>query len=999
MSTATACNLPYFEDAGLNAAAILQQQIFRLQVDQFQSVSTFHENQSSLNQCNDLHISELLLVPSRKVGHSRCLDNEEITLLGLLDSDGRLTLSSRMTEFMIMMTRVSRMDHRALLVEILTSQTSESCEKQFVSHGGLRLLKLWIKIAEEENNLHELIALVKLCRKLPFDEKAIKETGGLGKSIRKLLKFKHSSPDLNTLFDEIRGLVGQWTQQAENAMNLSVQKAAVVKVEDSIDAPQIAVTLSEKLVQLRGKEAKEEIKTTIQETSQKTNVPADEKSSLQRPNPVNEAKPKPSDNKAANNIIKQSLPPLIEKVFIPGDMTDMSNDTSAELFNPSLASTMELLALHSVNHSNNNIVKTLPTAQPAAVREKKVADMAEGARKLLAIKAQAQSKNLMEVDPNINNANASTEIVPPVVIKALRSAMKKSSLTSTLSSSSSSSSTITTTSAEEDLANKEKKTAGIRWADEHGLSLREVHTIEVEKIKNTVASYKSHRDLVRKERQLEKDTHLSKVHDAMQRTAAWRTPKPLNVSIEVLTNREGPVTSQEKDLQTRRLGLVLEVRYLDDSLIPSDPDDSLATATSLAASQDLDIAPPKLIPWMMPGVTDPVDNYPSQHQEIDIVGNNGPLRLPRSLQQLDPQLLQRIVTDPQLLQSLLNPDNTINEHRVLQLQLQATTSSSSSSSGGYMNTIHGNHLNTQQQQQRFGYDRSPDMDYHDSNNTTMNHFYGDRDTSLLPSSQGYNNSRQSSQGLSNGFGRISRFGEKVAGFGSIESSTGVTGTGGGGIGEMGMRARSSRWGDKTVEGSGVVPLQSSHGMFDEQSPSNFVGSSTIRYGEDNNMALGGGGVGGWGENAPSYREGEQMDINGNSGNVGVFLGQNQRPKASGKGFVRPNKFPSAKASVPCRFFNTRKGCQFGDKCEFGHFVGVVPGSGPILPPPTHFPVGSEVEGRPNMMAGPGSRQHFKGIVAGGVGGPSGNMGMNAMSGVSFGGMMEDEGAAQKRLRR
>ena len=85
------------------------------------------------------------------------------------------------------MTRVTRLDHRALLVEVLSQHTSESCEKLFVLHGGLRLLKIWIKIAEEENNLHELIQLVRLCRKLPFDEKAVKETGGIGKSIKKLL--------------------------------------------------------------------------------------------------------------------------------------------------------------------------------------------------------------------------------------------------------------------------------------------------------------------------------------------------------------------------------------------------------------------------------------------------------------------------------------------------------------------------------------------------------------------------------------------------------------------------------------------------------------------------------------------------------------------------------------------------------------------------------------------------------------------------------------------
>jgi hypothetical protein len=32
------------------------------------------------------------------------------------------------------------------------------------------------------------------------------------------------------------------------------------------------------------------------------------------------------------------------------------------------------------------------------------------------------------------------------------------------------------------------------------------------------------------------------------------------------------------------------------------------------------------------------------------------------------------------------------------------------------------------------------------------------------------------------------------------------------------------------------------------------------------------------------------------------------------------KFPTTKAAAPCRFFNTRKGCQFGDDCPFGHFM-------------------------------------------------------------------------------
>lgn len=42
------------------------------------------------------------------------------------------------------------------------------------------------------------------------------------------------------------------------------------------------------------------------------------------------------------------------------------------------------------------------------------------------------------------------------------------------------------------------------------------------------------------------------------------------------------------------------------------------------------------------------------------------------------------------------------------------------------------------------------------------------------------------------------------------------------------------------------------------------------------------------------------------------------------------RFSSTKAATPCRFFNTAKGCQFGDKCSFGHF----------LPPSDLPPVGA-----------------------------------------------------------
>jgi hypothetical protein len=60
---------------------------------------------------------------------------------------------------------------------------------------------------------------------------------------------------------------------------------------------------------------------------------------------------------------------------------------------------------------------------------------------------------------------------------------------------------------------------------------------------------------------------------------------------------------------------------------------------------------------------------------------------------------------------------------------------------------------------------------------------------------------------------------------------------------------------------------------------------------------------------------------------------------SNRGATHPKKLSKAasKAAIPCRFFNTAKGCQFGDKCAFGHFLD----ENPTLNT-TRFPLGHVV---------------------------------------------------------
>ena len=52
---------------------------------------------------------------------------------------------------------------------------------------------------------------------------------------------------------------------------------------------------------------------------------------------------------------------------------------------------------------------------------------------------------------------------------------------------------------------------------------------------------------------------------------------------------------------------------------------------------------------------------------------------------------------------------------------------------------------------------------------------------------------------------------------------------------------------------------------------------------------------------------------------GASSGRLAPPGAAGGGGTQP-RFATTKAATACRFFNTAKGCQFGDKCSFGHFL-------------------------------------------------------------------------------
>ena len=113
--------------------------------------------------------------------------------------------------------------------------------------------------------------------------------------------------------------------------------------------------------------------------------------------------------------------------------------------------------------------------------------------------------------------------------------------------------------SEEEKSGKTKKP--LKWADADGGLLREVRLFEVKKLRaGATVSYKTHRDMVRKERQLEQKTNTSKIVEAMQATVPWRKPRARVLSLEMQEYAPGPVESPENEIQIRRVALVLEAR-------------------------------------------------------------------------------------------------------------------------------------------------------------------------------------------------------------------------------------------------------------------------------------------------------------------------------------------------------------------------------------------------------------------------------------------------------
>lgn len=112
----------YYEDAGINTALLIQKDIIHEQANLYLQNSVADENHSGVRKpilnlaevppehklSNDLLYRN---VPDEIRKNGRLLENEELFLLKLLDADGFISMPSRLTELILLMTRVHKVNN------------------------------------------------------------------------------------------------------------------------------------------------------------------------------------------------------------------------------------------------------------------------------------------------------------------------------------------------------------------------------------------------------------------------------------------------------------------------------------------------------------------------------------------------------------------------------------------------------------------------------------------------------------------------------------------------------------------------------------------------------------------------------------------------------------------------------------------------------------------------------------------------------------------------
>jgi hypothetical protein len=280
---------------------------------------------------------------------------------------------------------VFQAEHRALCVYVATHKLVVETRKDFMRFGGLRIVKRWLRNAEESDNVHEMIALVDLCHKLPFDEVAIRDVG-IGKVIKKLLKFQSSSGgDVAALQSQVEKLIALWrAKQKEASAAGAAAGDDTSNTTTSLAPSELVAAISVRLVTHRGPpQLTNDSQRALQAAFNRLDSNESKDDSAHVPSRAAPPTHQVGKMSLANvfstqNSVGRAEPLTLQPPRSAGLAGALTGAASAVGSIPGAAAGASSGAPNSVT----------PIKAPLAMRERKPLDMAEGARKLLAMRAQ-----------------------------------------------------------------------------------------------------------------------------------------------------------------------------------------------------------------------------------------------------------------------------------------------------------------------------------------------------------------------------------------------------------------------------------------------------------------------------------------------------------------------------------------------------------------------------------------------------------------------------------
>lgn len=588
-------DIPYLKEAKENSVMLYHRRALQLNILKFQELIDKNIKYLQSNGTNELVSSNAIsaaeaLLKRKGVSSSdaniRCTDDIELLLISLMDNDGKISMCSRISDLIVIMTRISQIDHRALAMFIIEKKLTDLCKKEFVSQDGFKLLKKWLEEARNDGCIEQMRTIIAICKILPFDSKAISNSG-IGKFIKKdVSTFKsEDTMGLDSLKNDVADIYKFWGGKAAEREQQKKKNAATGEI------PEIVKEISSHMLEVNGAPL---VKEVVKVAPVNIDKPMSYAENHDKTGNVTSTRDDSAVKQGSDALTKTSsiAPANAAKVVKPSTQQSTGTSTST-IATPAVTSvaTVNSAPKPSTKNSVTAILaanKAMGLTSDAQIKDSKVdadkpkrkVDMAAEARRRAALLQPEQS--IVSEPSSLGVIDANDEP------KALVSILKRKRID-------------TAVNAAVNDVKKVRKLGNIKWADENGGTLR--HTLEFESESNFTKSTKddknkksdSVRDKAKREAQSEKEIHNAHFRDAMNPNIEWKKPQKILLPRKILDYLEDTVLeSTELDVQTKRVSREIEARYLDDSLIPPDPPHEAPVIT-------ISTEPLEQIPWEMPG--------------------------------------------------------------------------------------------------------------------------------------------------------------------------------------------------------------------------------------------------------------------------------------------------------------------------------------------------------------------------------------------------------------